>query len=73
MVVPGMLVAGAMMAPRVLDEVRYLRDYKKRYPHVKIKYPGRTSMYRSFSSFAGTAVGAYYGSRGYDRVRRMYR
>lgn len=67
MVLPLALAFGAYAGLRIYDEARYLHDYKKRYPHVRIKYPFRTPAYKALGS--GVTALAY-GAGGFSRSRR---
>lgn len=66
---------GVYKGYELYNEGRALRDYRKRYPWVKVKYPSRLKAYRSLGGMFGVA-GAYYGGRAgrrYDRVKYYYR
>lgn len=69
MALPLALAFGAYAGLRIYDEARFLHDYKKRYPHVRIKYPFRTSAYKALGS--GVTALAY-GAGGFSRPRRGY-
>ena len=66
MALPLALAFGAYAGLRIYDEVRFLHDYKKRYPHVRIKYPFRTPAYKALG--AGVTALAY-GAGSFGRPR----
>jgi hypothetical protein len=66
---------GAYSLYSLYNEGRALRDYKRRYPHVRIRYPSRTRAYKALGSALGAGAmfsGWYSGYlRGPYRPRRM--
>lgn len=73
------LAYGVYKGYQIYNEGRALRDYRKRYPWVKVEYPSRTKAYKSLGSafaVAGlySAGNTYRGRPSYydDPVKRMY-
>lgn len=61
---------GIYSGARFSGELRYLNDYKQRYPWVDIRYPTRTSAFKTagnFTAFVGS------NSRRYSRRSRTMR
>lgn len=56
MIGPAMLAMayGGYSALRLSSELRYLNDYKKRYPWVSVRYPGRTAAFKSVGGVIGS-------------------
>ncbi len=63
---------GGYTALRLGSEWRYLNDYKKRYPWVKIRYPARTPAFKAIGSGLHSAGGLYYSGYGYSHDLRRY-
>lgn len=65
MVLPLMVGAyGLYSAYNIYSEARFLRDYKRRYPHVRIKYGNKTGAYKALGSALGVASMSYGWYRG---------
>lgn len=61
------LAYGGYSALRLGSELRYLQDYKRRYPWVNIRYPGRTAAFKSLNG------GMFAVSYGRDPIKKIYK
>nr|CRY97840.1 hypothetical protein [uncultured prokaryote] len=72
MVLPAVLAGGylAYSVGKAYGNWRFYRDYKKRYPHVHVKYWSRQPLYQDVGAMYGSVAGYALGR--YNHRRRNY-